>query len=87
MDFPTVDLLSLAEVAEILHVSKAHLSNIVAGRVQGCEPLPALRLGRRLLFRRESLLLWIEQSDRIAPSPETRPHKDASKRSAYAESK
>jgi len=65
----TVEFLSLAEVATILHCSKAHLSNIVAGRVQGCKPLPALRLGRRLIIRRESLLSWIEQNDKIATSP------------------
>jgi excisionase family DNA binding protein len=76
MDSATVDLLSLTEASEILHVSKSHLSNIVAGRVRGCNAIPAIRLGRRMLIRRESLLSWIEQNDRIAASPE-RADKDA----------
>jgi excisionase family DNA binding protein len=65
-----ISLLSMSEVAQILGCSKAHVSNVVAGRVQGCNPLPALRLGRRTLIRRESLLSWIEQNDKIATSPE-----------------
>lgn len=58
------DLLTLAEVAELLHVSRAHITNIVAGRVRGCPPIPALPLGRRKLVRRESLLDWIARNER-----------------------
>ncbi len=57
------DLLTLAQVAELLHVSKAHISNIVAGRVHGCPPIPALPLGRRKLVRRESLMDWIARNE------------------------
>jgi hypothetical protein len=68
------DLLTLAEVAQLLHCSKADASNAVAGRLPGCAPIPALHLGRRTLVRRESLLLWIEQNERssgtIRISPE-----------------
>jgi excisionase family DNA binding protein len=71
-----IEFLSLTEVASILHCSKAHVSNAVAGRVRGCQPIPAIRLGRRTLIRRESLLCWIEQNDKIAISPE-RGRKDA----------
>jgi len=60
------DLLTLSEVAELLHCSKAHVCNVVAGRVHGCAPIPALRLGRRKLVRRASLLAWIERSERAA---------------------
>lgn len=60
---PDFDLLTLTEVAELLHVSKAHISNIVAGRVRGCPPIPALPLGRRKLVRRESLLDWIARNE------------------------
>ena len=62
------DLLTMAEVASILHVSKAHVSNAVAGRVSGCAPIPAVRLGRRTLVRRSSLLAWITTNEH-APSP------------------
>jgi excisionase family DNA binding protein len=64
------DLLTVKEVAQLLHCSKAHVCNAVAGRVHGCEPIPAVRLGRRTLIRRASLLSWIEQNDRIASTPE-----------------
>jgi excisionase family DNA binding protein len=67
---PGFDFLSVAEVAEILGCSKAHISNAVAGRVRGCQPIPAVRLGRRTLIRRQTLLSWIEQNDKIAASPE-----------------
>jgi hypothetical protein len=57
------DLLTLAEVARLLHCSKAHICNAVAGRLPGCPPIPAVSLGRRKLVRRASLLAWIEQNE------------------------
>jgi hypothetical protein len=68
------DLLTLAEVAQLLHVSRAHVTNAVAGRVRGCIPIPTISLGRRKLVRRETLVQWIEQNERagatIQESPE-----------------
>jgi hypothetical protein len=64
------DLLTLADVAKLLHCSKAHVTNAVAGRVRGCPPIPAISLGRRKLVRRESLLSWIAENDKIPSSPE-----------------
>ncbi len=67
-------LLSLAAVAELLHCSKAHVSNVIAGRVHDCPPIPAVRLGRRKLVRREALAAWIERNeaanDNLESSPE-----------------
>ena len=60
------DLLTVKEVAQLLHCSKAHICNLVAGRVHGCEPMPALRLGRRMLVRRQALAVWIEHSEGVA---------------------
>ena len=60
------DLLTLSEVAELLHCSKAHVSKAVAGLVQGCPAIPAVSLGRRKLVRRASLLSWIERNERAA---------------------
>ena len=57
------DLLTLSSVAKLLHCSKAHVSNVIAGRVSGCAPIPAIHLGRRMLVRRESLLTWIEHNE------------------------
>jgi excisionase family DNA binding protein len=54
------DLLTLSEVARLLHCSKAHISKAVAGRVRGCPAIPAVSLGRRKLVRRETLLSWFE---------------------------
>jgi excisionase family DNA binding protein len=56
-------LLTLTSVAELLHCSKAHISNVIAGRVPGCPPIPAVRLGRRKLVRREALRAWIEHNE------------------------
>jgi excisionase family DNA binding protein len=66
------DLLTMAQVATLLHVSKAHACNLAAGRVRGCSRLPALRLGRRMLVRRHALSQWIEENESaiITPSPE-----------------
>jgi Helix-turn-helix domain len=65
-------LLTLATVAKLLHCSKAHVSNVIAGRVPGCIPIPTVPLGRRKLVRRESLLTWIERNER-AVNDEVRP--------------
>jgi len=56
-------LLTLADVASLLHCSKAHICNIVSGRVRGCPPIPSVSLGRRKLVRREALLAWIERNE------------------------
>jgi excisionase family DNA binding protein len=59
-------LLTLAEVAALLHCSKAHICNVIAGRVPGCLPIPAVRLGRRKLVRRETLAAWVERNENAA---------------------
>ncbi len=57
------DLLTLADVAALLHCSKAHVCKAVAGRVKGCPPIPAVSLGRRKLVRRQSLVAWVEANE------------------------
>lgn len=69
-------LLTLAAVAKLLHCSNAHISNIIDGRVPGCPPLPAVRLGRRKLVRRETLLTWIERNERASANDDFRPAAD-----------
>jgi excisionase family DNA binding protein len=68
------DLLTLFEVAKLLHCSKAHISNVIAGKVQDCPRIPAVRLGRRLLVRREALVMWLTQNE--AANDNTRPTND-----------
>ena len=55
------ELLTLAEAATVLRCSKAHLSNVLNGKVASLPPLPHLSLGRRTLIRRTILLQWIER--------------------------
>jgi hypothetical protein len=52
-------ILTLAETARELRCSKAHLHNIIAGKVRDLPPLPVLRLGRRLLVRAAALTQWM----------------------------
>ena len=59
-------LLTLATVAKLLHCSKAHVSRVISGRVPGCIPIPTIRLGRRKLVRRDSLVAWIERNEQAA---------------------
>jgi excisionase family DNA binding protein len=57
---------TVTEVAEILRCSKAHVHNLINGKVVGVPPLPSLRLGRRRIVRRESLQVWMAQNERGA---------------------
>ena len=54
-------VLNLAEAAALVRCSRAHLSNVVNGKVHGIPRLPTVRIGRRVLFRRESLELWLQE--------------------------
>lgn len=69
------DLLTLSEVADLLHCSKAHVSNAVSGRLPGCPPIPAVSLGRRKLVRRASLLSWIERNETIGDTVNQSPER------------
>ena len=55
------ELLTLGEVALILRCSKAHLCNVLNGKVASVPPLPHIALGRRKLIRREALNRWLER--------------------------
>ena len=43
----TNEILTVAEVALELRCSKAHVYNVIAGRVDGVCALPAISMGRR----------------------------------------
>jgi excisionase family DNA binding protein len=53
-------VLTLAEVAEELRCSKAHVSNIINQKIPHLSPLPVVRIGRRVLIRHESLMEWMK---------------------------
>ncbi len=52
-------LLTLAEVACTLRCSKAHASKLARGLVRDVPPLPVVRLGRRVVVRRDALTAWL----------------------------
>ena len=59
-------ILTVAEVALELRCSKAHVYNVIAGKVDGVRALPAISMGRRKLVRRTALEQWIETSETAA---------------------
>lgn len=54
-------ILNLAEAAILVRCSRAHLCNVINGKVRGIPHLPTVRIGRRVLFRRESLEQWLRE--------------------------
>ena len=50
--------LTVKEVADELQCSKAHVHNLINGKVKGVSPLPAIRMGRRKIVRRSTLEKW-----------------------------
>jgi excisionase family DNA binding protein len=61
-------LLTVAEAARELRCSKAHVHNIIHGKLPDLPPLPVLRIGRRVLIRREGLRAWmfsVEESESL----------------------
>ena len=59
---PESPVLSLKQAASYLQVSKAHLSNLINGKVPGLTPMRSFRLGRRVLIKREWIDQWLELS-------------------------
>jgi hypothetical protein len=57
-------VLTVSETARELRCSKAHLHNIIGGRVPNLPPLPVLRIGRRLLIRHDALTQWVLDLER-----------------------
>jgi excisionase family DNA binding protein len=54
------DVLTIRELAQRLRCSKAHVSNLKNGKVDGVPTLPHISMGRRKLVRREWLDTWME---------------------------
>jgi excisionase family DNA binding protein len=61
---PESPVLTLAQAARYLQVSKAHLSNVINGKVPGVEHLRFFRMGRRILIKREWIDQWLEVENR-----------------------
>ena len=58
----TSNILTIREVATILRCSKAHVANVLSGKVAGIERLTHLSVGRRKLVRRDWLEHWMENN-------------------------
>lgn len=63
------DVLTVSDVAHELRCSKAHVYNVIRGRIPGVGPLPVLSIGRRKLIRRSSLEAWKRANERAAGCP------------------
>jgi hypothetical protein len=59
-----MDILTVNEVAEALRCSKAHICNVLNGKVPGVPKLTHVTVGRRKLVRREWLEEWIDAGKR-----------------------
>jgi hypothetical protein len=60
------NVLTVTEVAADLRTSKAHICNLIAGRVRSVTPLAVIRLGRRILVRRITLEEWKRENEHAA---------------------
>lgn len=69
----TSRVLNLVEAARFVRCSRSHLSNVINGKVRDVPHLPSVRIGRRVLFRLESLEQWLRQIEGDAREKFTRP--------------
>jgi excisionase family DNA binding protein len=60
-------MLTVPEVAAELRCSKAHVYNVINGKVRGVSSLPAVSMGRRKLVRRSTLDRWKCENERDEP--------------------
>ena len=58
------EILTTTEVARELRCSKAHVHNLINGKVHNSLPLPTIALGRRRLVRRATLAEWLRANER-----------------------
>lgn len=58
------ELLTSRDVQKMLKISRGMLWAITSGRRTDVPPLPVVRIGRRQLFRRESIEEWLRMAER-----------------------
>ena len=56
-------VMTLTQAAAYLRVSKAHLSNVINGKVPGVPRVRSFRMGRRILIKRKWVDEWMESAD------------------------
>jgi len=57
------ECINVAEVAALLRCSRAHVYKLIAGGVEGVPRLECIRVGRKIIVRKASLLEWIERAE------------------------
>jgi excisionase family DNA binding protein len=62
------DVMTLEQAARYLQISKAHLSNIINGKVPGVPVIRHARVGRRVLIRREWACDWLDALGQLSGS-------------------
>lgn len=55
------EVLNMKQAAGYLRISKAHLANIINGKVRGVPPLRHAVVGRRILIKRAWAEQWLEE--------------------------
>jgi len=55
------NVMTLKEACAFVGCSKAHFCNVANGKIPGLPPLKRIRIGRRVLFVRDSLQEWLRQ--------------------------
>ena len=61
----TLNLLTIPEAASELRLSKTTILRLLAGQLENMPRLPSIRIGRRVLIRRESLHRFTEQAEKV----------------------
>ena len=59
-------LLTRQEAMERLRLKPAHFSKVASGKVKGLPQLASVRIGRRQLFRVETLDRWVVQVEKLS---------------------
>jgi predicted DNA-binding transcriptional regulator AlpA len=64
------DILTVAEVAEILKCKQSSIYNLTRnrGKARYDNPIPVLKLPMGLRFRRSSVLAWLKSQERTSPA-------------------
>jgi predicted DNA-binding transcriptional regulator AlpA len=52
-------LLNITEAAQLLGMTKVKLYNLTRPRTQLAAPVPYIKLGKNLMFRRDALEAWV----------------------------
>jgi len=61
-------VVDVAEAGASVRCTRAQPCNLIPHKLPGISSLPSVRIGRRVLFRRESLEQWLEEVETSVPT-------------------